>query len=73
MLVVETIGRIRREPFIKGKPTIAKTCPFDEIVDAHRYLEGGEQIGKSCGDGLTTRPLPFRPSERIKKFEEPFS
>lgn len=28
------------------KPTIAKTFPFDEIVDAHRYLEGGEQIGK---------------------------
>jgi NADPH:quinone reductase-like Zn-dependent oxidoreductase len=28
------------------KPVIAKTFPFDKIVDAHRYLEAGEQIGK---------------------------
>jgi NADPH:quinone reductase-like Zn-dependent oxidoreductase len=28
------------------KPVIAKTFPFDQIVAAHRYLEGNEQIGK---------------------------
>jgi NADPH:quinone reductase-like Zn-dependent oxidoreductase len=28
------------------KPIIAKTFPFDRIVEAHRYLEGNEQIGK---------------------------
>ncbi|MEI9984456.1 MAG: zinc-dependent alcohol dehydrogenase family protein [Aliidongia sp.] len=28
------------------RPTIAKTFRFDEIVEAHRYLEAGEQIGK---------------------------
>ena len=28
------------------KPTIDRTFPFDEIVEAHRYLEAGEQIGK---------------------------
>ncbi|MGC8518576.1 MAG: zinc-dependent alcohol dehydrogenase family protein [Steroidobacteraceae bacterium] len=28
------------------KPTIAKVFPFDEIVQAHRYLEAGRQIGK---------------------------
>ncbi|HEY2533326.1 MAG TPA: zinc-binding dehydrogenase [Xanthobacteraceae bacterium] len=28
------------------KPTIAKLFRFEEIADAHRYLEAGEQIGK---------------------------
>ena len=28
------------------KPIIAKTFPFSEIVQAHRYLEGNGQIGK---------------------------
>jgi NADPH:quinone reductase-like Zn-dependent oxidoreductase len=27
-------------------PVIAKTFPFEQIVEAHRYLEGNEQIGK---------------------------
>jgi NADPH:quinone reductase len=30
----------------KLKPIIAKTFTFDEIVQAHRYLESNEQIGK---------------------------
>jgi NADPH:quinone reductase-like Zn-dependent oxidoreductase len=28
------------------KPTIAKVFRFDDIADAHHYLEAGEQIGK---------------------------
>jgi NADPH:quinone reductase-like Zn-dependent oxidoreductase len=28
------------------KPVIDRVFPFDQIVDAHRYLEAGEQIGK---------------------------
>jgi NADPH:quinone reductase-like Zn-dependent oxidoreductase len=28
------------------KPIIAKTFPLDEIVEAHRYLESNQQIGK---------------------------
>ena len=28
------------------KPVIAKTFTLDEIVEAHRYLESNEQIGK---------------------------
>jgi len=28
------------------KPKIAKTFPFDRIVDAYRYLESNEQVGK---------------------------
>jgi NADPH:quinone reductase-like Zn-dependent oxidoreductase len=28
------------------KPVIAKTFPFDQIVEAHRYLESNQQIGK---------------------------
>ncbi len=28
------------------KPVIAMTFPFDQMVEAHRYLEGNEQIGK---------------------------
>jgi NADPH:quinone reductase-like Zn-dependent oxidoreductase len=28
------------------KPLIAKTFPLDQIVDAHRYLESNQQIGK---------------------------
>lgn len=30
----------------KLKPIIAKTFPLDQIVDAHRYLESNQQIGK---------------------------
>lgn len=30
----------------KLKPVIAKTFPFEQIVDAHRYLESNQQIGK---------------------------
>ena len=30
----------------KLKPVIAKTFKFDEIVEAHRYLESNQQIGK---------------------------
>ena len=30
----------------KLKPVIAKTFPFTEIVEAHRYLESNQQIGK---------------------------
>ncbi|MER8394182.1 zinc-dependent alcohol dehydrogenase family protein [Mesorhizobium sp. M0045] len=28
------------------KPAIARTFPFDQIVEAHRYLEANEQFGK---------------------------
>ena len=28
------------------KPVIAKTFSFDEIVEAHRYMESGKQVGK---------------------------
>jgi NADPH:quinone reductase-like Zn-dependent oxidoreductase len=28
------------------KPLIAKTFPLDQIVEAHRYLESNQQIGK---------------------------
>ncbi len=28
------------------KPIIARTFPFDQIVEAHRYLESNQQIGK---------------------------
>ena len=28
------------------KPIIAKTFPFEQIVEAHRYLESNQQIGK---------------------------
>jgi NADPH:quinone reductase-like Zn-dependent oxidoreductase len=27
-------------------PTIARTFPFEEIVEAHRFLESGNQVGK---------------------------
>jgi NADPH:quinone reductase len=30
----------------KLRPVIAKTFPFDKIVDAHRFMESNEQIGK---------------------------
>jgi NADPH2:quinone reductase len=30
----------------KLKPIIAKTFPFEKIVDAHRFMESNEQIGK---------------------------
>lgn len=28
------------------KPVIARTFAFDEIIDAHRFLESNEQVGK---------------------------
>jgi NADPH:quinone reductase-like Zn-dependent oxidoreductase len=30
----------------KLKPIIARTFSLDQIVDAHRYMESNEQIGK---------------------------
>jgi NADPH:quinone reductase-like Zn-dependent oxidoreductase len=27
-------------------PIIARTFPFDEIVEAHRFMEEGNQVGK---------------------------
>ncbi len=30
----------------KFKPVIAKTFPLEQIVEAHRYLESNQQIGK---------------------------
>ena len=30
----------------KLKPVIAKTFPFEQIVEAHRYLESNQQVGK---------------------------
>ncbi|TGT18464.1 hypothetical protein EN817_31625, partial [Mesorhizobium sp. M3A.F.Ca.ET.174.01.1.1] len=27
-------------------PIVARTFPFEKIVEAHRYLELGEQFGK---------------------------
>jgi NADPH:quinone reductase-like Zn-dependent oxidoreductase len=30
----------------KLRPKVAKIFPFDQIVEAHRYLESNEQIGK---------------------------
>lgn len=56
-LVHEIIGDPRRLETAKAfildglasgslKPVIAKTFPFDEIVEAHRYLETNEQFGK---------------------------
>jgi NADPH:quinone reductase-like Zn-dependent oxidoreductase len=29
------------------RPTIARTFPFDRIADAHRFIEAGEQVGKT--------------------------
>ncbi|MEJ1977112.1 MAG: zinc-binding dehydrogenase [Acetobacteraceae bacterium] len=28
------------------KPLIARTFPFEEIVEAHRYMESNQQVGK---------------------------
>ena len=28
------------------KPKIAKTFPFDDVVEAYRYMESNQQIGK---------------------------
>jgi NADPH:quinone reductase-like Zn-dependent oxidoreductase len=28
------------------KPIVSKTFPLDEIVEAHRFLESNQQIGK---------------------------
>jgi NADPH:quinone reductase-like Zn-dependent oxidoreductase len=37
-----------REGIVSGafRPTIARTFPFDQIQEAHRFLESGSQVGK---------------------------
>jgi NADPH:quinone reductase-like Zn-dependent oxidoreductase len=47
----ERLGRIRSYVFNRVesrqlKPKIAKTFPFDDVVEAYRYMESNEQIGK---------------------------
>jgi NADPH:quinone reductase-like Zn-dependent oxidoreductase len=39
---------LRSQPLPSGKlkPIIAKPFPFEKIVDAHRFMECNEQIGK---------------------------
>jgi len=43
-----TLERFVTEGLADGSlfPTVARTFPFDEIVEAHRFLEAGSQIGK---------------------------
>ncbi|MGV6871992.1 zinc-dependent alcohol dehydrogenase family protein [Pseudochelatococcus sp. B33] len=45
---LETAKRFILDGLTSGKlrPTISKTFTFDEIIDAHRYLESNEQFGK---------------------------
>lgn len=56
-LVNEIVGDLRRleaaKAFVLGglasgalRPIIAKTFPFEQIVEAHRFLESNEQFGK---------------------------
>ena len=45
---LETMKRYIFERLADGrfKPEIAKTFPFAETVEAYRYLESNEQVGK---------------------------
>lgn len=52
-IIHDAARRARAEAFIRDglasgalKPKIAETFSFDQIVDAHRYLEGNAQLGK---------------------------
>lgn len=40
------------------KPVIARTFPFDEIVEAHRYMESNQQIGKIVVEMPRREPEP---------------
>jgi NADPH:quinone reductase-like Zn-dependent oxidoreductase len=54
MEITNDVARLQRgKEFVNAgladgrlKPIIARTFPFDEIVEAHRYLESNEQFGK---------------------------
>jgi NADPH:quinone reductase-like Zn-dependent oxidoreductase len=43
-----TLERFVTEGLADGSlfPTVARTFPFDEIVEAHCFMEAGSQIGK---------------------------
>ena len=52
-VVRDDAARDRAKDFILGglasgglKPIIDKVFPFDQIVEAHRYLESNQQFGK---------------------------
>jgi NADPH:quinone reductase-like Zn-dependent oxidoreductase len=46
--VIDALGPHVSEGLARGalRPTIARTFAFDDIADAHRFIETGEQIGK---------------------------
>jgi NADPH:quinone reductase-like Zn-dependent oxidoreductase len=43
-----SLARVALPALARGalRPTIARTFAFDDIADAHRFIERGEQIGK---------------------------
>ncbi len=52
-LTTDPEGLRRAEAFVASglragafEPAVDRVFPFEEIADAHRYLEGGSQIGK---------------------------
>jgi hypothetical protein len=47
----------------KLKPMIAKTFPFEKIVDVHRFVESNEQIADHRHRGLiATQPVTLQVS-----------
>jgi NADPH:quinone reductase-like Zn-dependent oxidoreductase len=54
-------GGVRRGAF---RPIVDRTFPLEEIVEAHRYLEASEQIGKIV---VLPRPEPVRRGNRLAR------
>ena len=52
-----TLERFVTEGLADGSfsPAVARTFPFDEIVEAHRFMEAGRPDRKDCGHGLNCR------------------
>lgn len=48
------------------KPRIDRVVPSEKIMDAHRYMESNEQVGKICGGVAASGAASGKPARLMR-------